>query len=155
MVGTGDGHACCWAWSACRVAPRWLVGRASRSPKRLALILRIDASSERKGVGSARVLRWRPRGVDGGICPKRDAADPEPEPARRPGDGDGAGGGYSEGENRRWGLVAVAADDTDRPSIAEDGGPRTGEPDAAASGLELVRGGGGGARRSWSIAPDC
>ena len=153
MVGTGDGHACCWAWSACRVAPRWLVGRASRSPKRLALILRIDASSERKGVGSACVPRWRPPGAaNGGICPKRDAADPEPEPARRP--GDGAGGWYSEGENRRWGLVAVAADDTDRPSIAEDGGPRTGgEPDAAASGLELVRG--GGARRSWSIAPDC
>ena len=96
MVGTGDGHACCWAWSACRVAPRWLVGRASRSPKRLALILRIDASSERKGVGSARVLRWRPRGVDGGICPKRDAADPEPEPARRPGDGDGAGDGAQQ-----------------------------------------------------------
>ena len=111
----------------------WLVGRASRSP--LAPILRIEASSERKGVGSACVPRWRPPGAaNGGICPKRDA-DPEPE-ARRPGDG----AGYSEGEKRRrWGLVAG---DDDRPSsIAEDEPP----PEVAAWGMELAR---GGVRRS-------
>ena len=47
----------------------------------------------------AHVPRWRPLGVDGGICPKRDAADLEPEPARRP--DAGAGDEYSEGGRRR------------------------------------------------------